>query len=133
MGRSAERLETAGKVLSAFREVMEIETPTSIERDAAIQRFEFTFEAIWKAAKEVLFEHEGFDIGSPKGVIRTCREAGILTDEQAALALEMADDRNLTVHTYNEKLATEIYGRLRTYLALMSSWHDSLRSTESRN
>jgi len=54
----------------AFNEVMEIREPSSIERDAAIQRFEFTFEAVWKAVKSVLFEREGIDVGSPKAVIR---------------------------------------------------------------
>lgn len=61
MGRSSERIEVARKALYSFQEVMQIGNPTTIERDAAIQRFEFTFEACWKAAKEVLFEREGID------------------------------------------------------------------------
>lgn len=117
--------------MSAFQEVMRIENPTTIERDAAIQRFEFTFEAVWKAAKQVLYEREGIDMGSPKGVIRSCREVGILTEEQTITALEMVDDRNLTVHTYNEKLAEEIYSRLRVYQDILESWLERLRS-ESR-
>jgi nucleotidyltransferase substrate binding protein (TIGR01987 family) len=126
MGRSSERIEAARKAMLAFQEVMQIEKPTTIERDAAIQRFEFTFEAVWKAAKEVLFEREGIDVGSPKGVIRSCREVGIFTQEQAITALEMVDDRNLTVHTYNEKLAVEIYSRLRTYQDILSCWLEGL-------
>ncbi len=82
MGRAAERVELARRAISAFEEVIEIENPNSIERDAAIQRFEFTFEAVWKAAKEVLFEREGIDSGSPKSVIRSCRETAILDAEQ---------------------------------------------------
>jgi hypothetical protein len=81
MGRSSERIEAARKAMLAFQEVMQIEKTTTIERDAAIHRFEFTFEAVWKAAKEVLFEREGIDVGSPKGVIRSCREVGIFTQE----------------------------------------------------
>lgn len=127
MGRSGERIAAARKAMSAFQEVMQIEEPTAIERDAAIQRFEFTFEAVWKAAKEVLFEREGMDVGSPKGAIRSCREVGVLTQEQAIIALEMADDRNLTVHTYNEKLAIEIYSRLRTYRDILMCWLEGLR------
>jgi len=38
----------------------------------------------------------------------------------------MTDDRNLTVHTYNEKLAMEIYGRLRTYQSILRAWLDGL-------
>lgn len=66
MGRLNERIETAKKAMSAFQEVMRIEIPTTIERDAALQRFGFTFEAVWKAAKQVLFEREGIDAGSPQ-------------------------------------------------------------------
>lgn len=128
MGRSIERIEAAKKVMLAFEEVMQIEKPTSIERDAAIQRFEFTFEAVWKAAKEVLYEQEGIDVGSPKGVIRSCRELAILTEEQTVIALEMVDDRNLTVHTYNEKLAVQIYGRLRKYQAIFTYWLTGLHA-----
>jgi nucleotidyltransferase substrate binding protein (TIGR01987 family) len=122
VGRSIERIEAAKKAMIAFEEVMQIEKPTSIERDAAILRFEFTFEAVWKAAKEVLYEREGIDIGSPKSVIRSCRVVSILTEEQTVTALEMVDDRNLTIHTYNEKLAIQIYSRLRKYQAIFTFW-----------
>jgi hypothetical protein len=36
--------------------------------------------------------------------------------------MEMAEDRNLTVHTYNEQLAEAIYGRLPGYAELMDHW-----------
>ncbi|WP_035119617.1 HI0074 family nucleotidyltransferase substrate-binding subunit [Cohnella panacarvi] len=130
MGRSAERIELARRALSSFEEVMRIENPSLIERDAAIQRFEFTFEAVWKAAKEVLYEREGIDSGSPKSVIRSCRETGILDTEQTAAALQMADDRNLSVHTYNEKLAAEIYSRLHAYQAVYSAWLSGLEGND---
>jgi nucleotidyltransferase substrate binding protein (TIGR01987 family) len=128
MGRSSERIEVARKALYAFQEVLQIGNPSTIERDAAIQRFEFTFETCWKAAKEVLFERDGIDSGSPKGVIRSCREVGLITDEQSITALHMVDDRNLTVHAYSEKLAVEIYSRLNMYQSIISSWLDALES-----
>jgi len=120
--RLIERITDSEKALIAFREVMAIEQPTTIERDAAIQRFEFTFEAIWKAAREMLYKVEGIDIGSPKGVIRACREVNIFSDAETVTALNMVDDRNLAVHTYNESLAKQIYSRLSGYLILMGKW-----------
>ena len=33
-----------------------------IERDAAIMRFAYTFEAAWKAVQLYLYEHEGLDV-----------------------------------------------------------------------
>ena len=130
MGRAAERIELARRALSAFEEVMQIDKPSSIERDAAIQRFEFTFEAVWKAAKEVLFEREGIDSGSPKSVIRSCRETAILDAEQTVAALQMADDRNLSVYTYNEKLAAEIYSRLHRYQSVFSAWLNGIENND---
>jgi len=115
------------KALQRFKEIMVVKEPNSIERDAAIQRFEFTFEAIWKTAKNFLYDFEGLDVGSPKGVIRACREVGVFNDEQAILALEMVNDRNLTVHTYNEELAIDIYSRLKDYVILLENWLDQLR------
>ncbi len=122
MERLKERMAAAEKALQRFGEAMAIVEPTDLERDAMIQRFEFTFEAVWKAAKQYLFAEEGIDAGSPKAVIRSCRELGLFTTEQAVLALQMADDRNLTVHTYNEGLAQVIFERLFSYHPLLRSW-----------
>ncbi|MDA8443273.1 MAG: HI0074 family nucleotidyltransferase substrate-binding subunit [Peptococcaceae bacterium] len=122
MDRLSERLRAAHSALSRLEEVLSIDAPSLIERDATIQRFEFTFEALWKAAKEYLFVIEGFEIASPKGVIRSCRELGILNDESATHALVMADDRNLTLHTYNETLANQIYSRIKSYSILIRNW-----------
>lgn len=122
MERLRERLDMAEKTLNRFREAMALTNPNSLERDAAIQRFEFTFEAQWKAAKHFLTVIEGIDAASPKGVVRSCREVGLLDDSEAIIALKMADDRNLTVHTYNEALAVEIHSRLNHYCLLIEKW-----------
>lgn len=112
MERLKERIQMARKALSAFSDILHNHEVNDIVKDAAIQRFEFTFEASWKAAKQYLYDVEGLDIGSPKGVVRSCREVGILSDVETVLALKMVDDRNLTVHTYNEELSLEIFQQL---------------------
>ena len=128
MERLYERLNTAEKALMRFAEAMAVINPNDLERDATIQRFEFTFEALWKAAKLFLLVHEGIDAASPKSVIRACRESGILTEQEAGQALIMADDRNLTVHMYNEPLAVEIYSRLRVHYPLMCQWLAAMKA-----
>ena len=121
-------IQQAEQALLSLQTVMAITTPTEIERDAAIQRFEFTFEAIWKTSRIYLRELEGIDSGSPKGVIRACRETGILSAEDTILALEMVNDRNLTSHTYDRDLALEIYERLAGHTMLMAKWLEKIRS-----
>ncbi len=127
MERLRERLSIAQRALESLRELSDLEHPSQIERDAAIQRFEYTCEAVWKAAQRYLSVSEGLRLGSPKSCIRACREVGLLTDEQASLCIEMVDDRNLTVHTYNEMLADEIYGNLNQYEPLLTIWLEALK------
>ncbi|MDY7036481.1 MAG: nucleotidyltransferase substrate binding protein [Thermodesulfobacteriota bacterium] len=67
MERLREKLSSAQRALSTLKELTGMENVSVITRDAAIQRFEYTFEAVWKAGKLCLKVIEGLDIGSPKG------------------------------------------------------------------
>lgn len=127
MGRLKQRIETANNALINFEQVLLIEKSSSIERDASLQRFKYTFEAQWKLAKLFLRDIEGIDSSSPKGVIRSCLEVGILDEKQTIKALEMVETRNLTSHTYNEELAEEIYKRLAGYSTLLRKWWVSIK------
>jgi hypothetical protein len=44
----------------------------------------------------------------------------------------MAQDRNLTVHTYNEELADRIYSRLPGYAVLMDHWLEAMSGGPGR-
>lgn len=122
MDRVRERLNVARRALMSFQELPLDETPSKIIRDAAIQRFEYSFEACWKAAQMYLRRVEGLDVGSPKGTIRVSLQVGLLAEDQTEQALAMADDRNLTVHTYNEVLAQQIFAQLESYARLLDIW-----------
>ena len=93
-----------------------------MSRDASIQRFEYTFEAVWKAAQLYLRTRENLALASPTAVVRACFQAALLDEEQSRTAMDMVRDRNLTVHTYNEELADQIYARLSGYATLMEQW-----------
>ena len=41
----------------------------------------------------------------------------------------MTDDRNLTVHTYNEALAREVYIRLSAHAAILGTWLGAMNAT----
>src|SRR5690625_4841078 len=122
MERLRERIQVAKKALATLLETIEIKEPSSIVRDASIQRFEYSFEACWKAGKLYLFDHEGLDVGSPKSVIRSFREIGIFSEQETILGLNMVNDRNLTVHTYNEGLAEKINKNIPKYFTFMDNW-----------
>jgi nucleotidyltransferase substrate binding protein (TIGR01987 family) len=119
--RLKERFSVAQKALRTLREVLAEKNPSVVVRDAAIQRFEYTFEAVWKAGQEFLRTQEGIDVGSPKSVMRGLFQTGYLNEKQTDLGLKMVDDRNLTSHTYNEGLSQHIFEELPKYATLMQS------------
>ena len=51
MDRLKQRIQDAEKASIALGAALEIPSPSELERDGTIQRFEFTFEAVWKAAQ----------------------------------------------------------------------------------
>jgi len=113
-----ERLELkyhdAVKALKTLKAVLQ-EPFSVIVRDAAIQRFKYTFEAFWKFLKEYLREKEGIVANSPKSCFREVFAVGYLEEEETVLLLEMTDKRNATAHTYKEEVAEAIFGSLKDY------------------
>ena len=122
MDRVEELLGFALKALITFEKIASLSNPTDIERDAAIQRFEYTFETSWKAAQAYLADRELLESASPKGVIRGCFKAGIFDEETAEKFMAIANDRNLTVHTYKEEFAIQLYSRLSSHAILLRRW-----------
>jgi hypothetical protein len=76
--RLSGRLAEARRALASFEELARRHERSMIERDAAIMRFAYTFEAAWKAVQLYLYEHEGLEVGSPKQSIRASRAIGAI-------------------------------------------------------
>lgn len=125
MERLNERLALAKKALASFDEVLALPY-SKIVRDAAIQRFEFTFEALWKLAQRYIFINEGIEENSPKGVVRACFQIQLFDSNDTHTLLKAVDDRNLTSYTYNESLAEQIYQNLFNYRPLFNRWYESI-------
>ena len=88
MERVKERAQVARKALSTLHELINKSDLSMVERDAAIQRFEYTFEATWKTAQLFLAEVEGLTANSPKSVVRASWQAGLFDESTAQLALQ---------------------------------------------
>lgn len=80
--------------------------PTQINKDATIQRFEFTFELAWKTIQEYV-KDEGFDCKSPRSCIREGARLEIINNPKKWFTF--LEHRNLISHTYNEKTANKVY------------------------
>ena len=94
------------------------EPKNDIVRDAAIQRFEFSFELFWKALK-ARAENEGLRVVSPRESLRAAFQLGLLDDDEQVF--QMLEDRNRTSRLYNAAMAEDVFSRIPAYQALMAS------------
>jgi uncharacterized protein YutE (UPF0331/DUF86 family) len=99
-----------------------------VERDSAILRLIYTFEAVWKACQQLLAEREGIEVASPNSTIRAARRLGWISDEEAQIAIRIGRDRNLAVHMYRGEIGAEIARHLAGHAALLHRWLDALRT-----
>ena len=95
-------LDELSKALVSLEIALTVEK-TDISRDASIQRFEFCVELSWKSARKVM----GTSATAPKQVVREMAQSNLI--ENVEFWLKSIDQRNLSSHTYNEKLAEEVY------------------------
>ena len=87
---------------------------TARDEAGAIKNFEFVFETCFKALRDRL-ANEGLVANSPRQSFVQAYKAGWIDDEETWL--RMLEDRNLTVHTYNEGLAHDILERIQRLYA----------------
>lgn len=75
-------------------------------QEGLIQRFEYTHELAWKVMKDYA-EYQGYtDVRGSRDAIRKAFEMNLIDDRRW---METIEDRNLTVHNYDNEVATEIY------------------------
>ncbi len=109
--RLKERMEEYHKAVTRLKEALDEDLSNPLVYDGVIQRFEFCYELAWKLMKAYL-EYEGTrGANSPRTSFKEAFAAGLIFDGE--VWIEMIDARNLTVHTYNELIAKEIYAKVK--------------------
>ena len=101
------------KALERLKEALLLPSDVTINQDATIQRFEFTFELAWKLMKTII-EIEGLEAVSPKSVIREGATVGLI--EEPKKWFEFLENRNLSVHTYKEEIAQKVYQSAKEFI-----------------
>ena len=76
------RIAEAEAALAALNKATGKSSRSRLERDGAILRLIYTFEAMWKASQQLLAEREGITVAS-KCHIRAARRLSWLSDEDA--------------------------------------------------
>lgn len=110
-------LEDLKNANNRLKEIYQLEQ-TQPHQDAAIKRFEFTFELSWKLMQEAN-EYLGKPSSGPKPSIRTAAEKEVIDNPEGWL--EFLEARNLTSHTYKQPLAKQIYERVKAFPPLVDS------------
>ncbi len=91
--------------------------------DAAIQRFKFCYELLWKLTKTIL-NAEGIVCQSPRETFQKAFEVNLIESQKTWASIIVF--RNLTTHTYNEDLAHKVFSQLPEYIGLFTGLCDAL-------
>jgi nucleotidyltransferase substrate binding protein (TIGR01987 family) len=98
-------LETLEQALALLEEVL-AEPFSALVRDAAIHRFEYTFELSWKLLRRIA-QVEGQKAESPWQAIRAAAEAGLL--QNVDLWFEMVECRNSVTMTFMPDISDQVF------------------------
>ncbi len=111
-----EKLRRAEAALASLEAVLR-EPYSVIVRDATIQRFEYTSEALWKAVSDWLRTNESIEENHPRGCYRALFRIGAVDESLATQLLLSVEDRNRTSHAYIEALAQSVFDNIPAHAA----------------
>lgn len=106
------KYENFCRALENLKDIYNYEEPyDNVVLTGLVALYEICFEQSWKAVK-VILQTNGFaegQTGSPKKVLKTAYQAGIIDDE--ALWMNALVSRNNVAHAYNKDVALDIVRR----------------------
>ena len=132
MERLERRLSEAAAALAKLDELAGRSKRSLVERDSAVLRLIFTYEAVWKTCQKLLAALENLSAASPNATIRAARSLGWLSDEDARAAIKLGEERNLAVHMYRDEVGQQIEEHLAAHAALLHRWLDALRQRAAK-
>jgi len=110
MSKFESLLEDFVKAVERLKEVLK-QPKDEFIRDSAIKRFEIAFDMGWKTLKAYLEERHNVQCLSPKTCFREAYNKNVIL-EYDSFWVDLADKRNLTVHTYKEAVAEDVFAIL---------------------
>ena len=114
--------------LTRLKEVLDAED-TPFNRDASIQRFEFTVELGWKCIQSFM-QGQNISCRSPNECLKEAFKFELVEDDP--IWLEMLKDRNLTSHTYQEATAMAVLKKVPGYLNKLMELKNALIKESSK-
>ncbi|KYK86386.1 nucleotidyltransferase, partial [Aggregatibacter actinomycetemcomitans serotype d str. SA2200] len=105
--RWKQRFENYKRALNQLETALHEYADTNLDiiKEGIIQRFEFTHELAWKLMQDILQAEGVVDILGSRTATRMAFNRGLI--QQGDIWLEMVKSRNITVHTYDEKILAQ--------------------------
>lgn len=98
-----------------------------LEKEGAVQRFEYTLELAWKTLKDFL-EESGYRLEpvTPRAVVKQASEAGLL--REGRVWMKMLELRNLLSHTYDQGIFEDAVATIGDdFLPALRAFHGKLK------
>lgn len=112
MSKADFSLKPLRDALSSLEEIVN-EPENKVIRDAVIQRFEYTFELSWKTLKRYFELNNKLREENVKNIFREAGKQGLIESVEQWFGFLHA--RNLTSHTYSEKVAVHVYSQAKMF------------------
>jgi nucleotidyltransferase substrate binding protein (TIGR01987 family) len=103
--RWKQRFQNFEKSYMHLEQTVAMSELSELERSGLIKYFEITFELSWKLLKDYQ-ESNGFVLKSPRDVFKQAFQSDLIKDGHTWM--EALEDRNLAVHTYDEKICIKL-------------------------
>lgn len=106
------------------------ENITELEKEGAIQRFEYTHELAWNVMKDYLEFQGNSEIRGSRDASREAFKINLIT--KGNVWMDMIISRNKTSHTYNEETANEIFLKvIREYYECFVAFQEKMETLRS--
>ena len=101
-----QRFSNYQKALRQFQEFIDKKSLSKLEEQGLIKAFEYTYELAWNTIKD-FYENQGeTNIQGSKDAFRLAFKRGLIS--KGDVWMDMVQNRSLTVHTYDQKVAKKI-------------------------
>lgn len=121
---------TALRQLTNAVDIAHERTLSDLEKQGIIQAFEFTHELAWNVMKDYFAYQGGPMVTGSRDAVREAFNKGLIADGEGWM--EMIRSRNLSSHTYNQKVAEEIVDHIvNRYHPLFLEFQDRMQRLAS--
>lgn len=131
--RWKQRFSNFVKALSQLEDAVQLaETRelSNLEKQGLIQSFEYTHELAWQVMKDFFIYQGNTEIRGSRDATREAFKYELITNGDGWM--NMIKSRNLTSHTYNEEVATEITKNIKTsYCSLFGLFREKMMNIKT--